>query len=166
MINEELSRHWLPRRRVLECTTWAEVRALGEEIYTEVLGRAGYDDFDTYMAHFEITGTAPSLAPSPVDEAEHALKNTAGAPADDAKFYAYDDLPACADGDWPPSAYRLVADSLPADLLARFGTTWETNFNGVFAVLEAERREELIAELTSRGFHVEESAQIADLIDF
>jgi len=164
-VNEELAEHWRVRRKVLDCRTWAEVRALGDDVLIEVLGLAGYGGYDDFLGHFEITGTAPGLSPSPVDEAEHALISAEDTPADDQPFAAYDDLSACADGDWPPSAYRLVADSVPHELSTRFGTLWETNFNGIYAILDPDQRVALFDELTTLGDYLTETPWLSELID-
>lgn len=165
VVNEELAEHWRVRRKVLDCRTWAEVRALGDDVLIEVLGLAGYGGYDDFLGHFEITGTAPGLSPSPVDEAEHALISAEDTPADDQPFAAYDDLSACADGDWPPSAYRLVADSVPHELATRFGTLWETNFNGIYAILDPDQRVALFDELTTLGDYLTETPWLSELID-
>jgi hypothetical protein len=164
VVREELAKHWRVRRKVMGCRTWGEVRALGEDVHVEVLGLAGYGEYGDFVGHFEITGTAPGLSPSPVDEAEHALISAEGAPADDVSFAAYD-LGACADGDWPPSTYRLVAESVTHELASRFGTLWETNFNGLYAVLDPNQRVALFDELAERGHDLVETPWLSELVD-
>ena len=41
VVNEELAEHWRLRRKVLDCRTWGEVRALGDDVHLEVEGLAG-----------------------------------------------------------------------------------------------------------------------------
>ena len=165
VVAEELAEHWRVRQRVLGCRTWGAVRDLGDDIHREVLGLAGYGDYDDFVGHFEITGTAPGLAPSPVDEAEYALINAGDVPSDDDAFAAYDDLGACADGDWPPSIYRLVADSVPHELVTRHGTRWETNFNGIYAVFEPDRRTALFNELRALGHDLVETPWLSEFVE-
>jgi hypothetical protein len=109
--------------------------------------------------------TRRTLAPPPVDEAEHALISAEDMPTDDQAFAAYADLGACADGDWPPSTYRLVADSVPREVATRFGTLWETNFNGFYAVLDPGKRVALFDELAALGNDLAETPWLSELVD-
>ena len=155
--------HWAPRLSVLHCDTWGKVRELGDEIYAEVLGLAGHGEYRDLVAHFAIQGTAPGISPSPAIEAEHALNALDKLPDDDESFSARD-LGACADGDWPPSIYYLVAEAVPSEVLEAYGETWETNFNGTYGILDATQREVAFAALEAAGYALEEDARIGDFL--
>lgn len=162
---EAVARHWLERQQVLGCSTWGEVRALGREIYEEVLGLAGYGSFHEYIGHFRIEGAAPGLSPSVVDEAEQALLRAAGPPGDDVSFEAYNDLGACADGDWPPSIYYLLAKHVPEELLARYGQRWVTVINGIYASIGAEHSDAVLGALRARGDVIVRGDWVRALLD-
>ena len=161
----EVARYWQQRRQVLTCGTWGEVRRLGDEIYAEVLGLAGYGKYDDLVGHFSIEGTAPGLSPSPVDEAEHLLRSLEELPSDESEFQAYDDLAACADGDWPPSIFYLMAEHVPKALVERYGTSSMTNFNGLYASLDGSSAEEVLAVLTEQGHELSEAPWLTQLLD-
>ena len=164
ILTKEAVDHWVPRVKVLECANWGEVKQLGAEVYSEVLGLAGYGDYDELVAHFKIQGVAPNLSPSPVVEAEHVLQALDDLPEDGDPFSAYKDPGACADGDWPPSIYYLVAESVPSELLDIFGERWFTTFNGVYAILDSTKRDDIFNALTADGFVLNEDSRIGDLM--
>ena len=162
VMTAELAEHWRVRTQVLSCDTWGEVRALGDDVYLEVLGLAGYGDYDDFVAHFAITGEAPGITPSPVDEAEHATISAGDLPDDGDAFSVYD-LGACIDGDWPPSPCSLVFDSVPFELIKRFGTLWVTTFNGDYGLLKVEHRSAVFAELEALGHELVETPWISEV---
>lgn len=164
VLSEEDVDRCVPRMKVLECQTWGDVRALGTDIHAEVLGLAGYGEYDELVAHFSIQGVAPNLTPSPILEAEHVLQGLEDLPDDADPFDAYDDLGACADGDWPPSVFYLVANAVPSDILDAFGERWFTTFNGTYGILDAGQREAIFQAFAAAGDELSEDSRIGDLI--
>ena len=154
--------HWRARTAVLSCKTWGEVRALGPGIYEEVLGLAGYGDYDDYIAHFAIGGTAPEISPTMEGEATHALRSAEGPPADETPFHARDDLPACGDGDWPPSIYYLMYECHDVTVLKEYADVWETSFNGTYAAIPAQHKEAVFAHLAENPDDVDDDIDIEE----
>jgi len=156
--------YWLARMPVLDCRTWGQLRAtVTPEVYREVLGLAGYGDFADYTEHLAVTGTAP--LPGVVDEAARQFAEVPDEPpGDEEPFEATDDLPACADGDWPPSPMYLMNEELPAEVLREFAETYSTNFNGDFSTIPWDRAQAALARLTGLGFQLREDQRVGDLI--
>jgi hypothetical protein len=134
-----------------------------EEVYREVLDLAGYGDFAAYTEHLAITGTAP--LPGGADEAARQFDEVPDAPpGDDEPFDAANDLPACADGDWPPSPEYLMNQELPDEVLDEFADTYTTNFNGDFSTIPAERADQVLAQLAQLGYVLREEPRLGDLV--
>lgn len=133
ILPSEVVSEWLPIVSVLGCETWADVKALGPDIYYEVLGLAGHGEYADFIRGFDVAGEAPALAPSPEALAEYLRLSDEGVPSDDEPFEAFNDIPAVADGDWPPNVHLLMAERLPSEVLERFATIRQTVFNGDFA---------------------------------
>ncbi len=150
VLPEDVATYWRPRRKVLECSTWGEVRALDTEVHAELLGMAGHGSFDEFTANFDIVGEAPGLKPSPVDEAEQLLISLEDLPDDEESFAPYDDVSAIADHDWPPAVYRLLATSVPEEIIRAFGVRWMTTINGDFASFEADMKDSVLKALSRR----------------
>ena len=164
MLPADTVEYWLARMPVLDCRTWGQLRAtVTPEVYREVLGLAGYGDFADYTEHLAITGTAP--LPGVVDEAARQFAEVPDdPPGDDEPFEATDDLPACADGDWPPSPMYLMNQELPGEVLKEFAETYSTNFNGDFSTIPSEQADNALARLTELGFPLREDPRVGDLI--
>jgi len=143
--------HWLPRMAVLECTSWGQVKALGPEIYEEVLGIAGYGDYADYIRGFDVAGVAPLLTPPPEALAEYLRLSGEEPPADDDPFSAFDAMPMVADGDWPQSFHVLMAEELPPEIIERFATIQQTVFNGDFAHIELVHKDAVFEVLEQMG---------------
>lgn len=152
------------RARVLECTTWGQVRALGDLIYNEVVDRSGYRPGGDMTWHFAIEGTAPGLWPSVADEAEAALRSEAEPPDDTEPFDVEAELHT-GDGDWPPSAFFLMNGYLPAELIDRCGHREKTVLNGAFAWLNPERRAEVGDALSQDGSAIGDDPRLSDLLE-
>jgi hypothetical protein len=156
--------YWLARMPVLECRTWGQLRAtVTPEVYREVLGLAGHGELAEYLQHLAITGTAP--LPGVVQEATRQYAAVPDEPpGDDQPFEATDDLPACADGDWPPSPMYLMNQELPGEVLKEFAETYSTNFNGDFSTIPWDQADNALARLTELGFPLREDPRVGDLI--
>jgi len=148
--------------QALDCATWGEVRALGTEVYRDMLGMAGYGEYEDYVRHFQIQGTVP-LAPPPQARAEHAELAELGPPADDDPFEPQD-FPAYQDGDWPPMVASLVASSVPGHILDEFGQAWDTIFNGEMAVIPASNKDAVLAALIEDGHSLQEADWLHELL--
>lgn len=100
------------RAQVLKCTTWGEVRALGEPIFDEV-----------------------------VEYAEEASEHESSSFDGDEPFEPQEVLPV-EDGDWPGSLYALMDDNLPPRVIAQWGASERTGISGMFSWLDASHRDE------------------------
>lgn len=65
-----------------------------------------------------------------------------------------EDVPGRADGDWPPWLAAEQEAVLPPALLARFGQTCESVFNGSFVYIDARHEAALLDALASHGIRV------------
>ncbi|MBK7779588.1 MAG: hypothetical protein IPJ58_02130 [Ardenticatenia bacterium] len=156
--------HWSKRFAVLGASTWGELRTgVDSEVFAEVLGLAGYGDFEEYAAHLEITGAVPLPG---VTEAALEDYGEVGEdlPTDDAPFNAYDDLPACADGDWPPSLFYLMSGTLPEAVLDAFADRTMTLFNGEAARIPEEVSDDALAALRGLGFQLVHEPGLQDFL--
>ena len=164
IIPERVLEAWLPLVDVLACGTWGEVKALGPAVYQEVLGIAGYGEFADFIANFAVTGQTPGLAPGPDAIADWMSKQEAEVPSDEQGFDAYNDIPMVADGDWPPHIRLLMADNLPAEVLGEFAQWTYTSFNGDFARIPLDHKEEVFAKLKQSGHAYREDPRVLRLI--
>jgi hypothetical protein len=133
VLPSEVVEEWHSLVAVLDCGTWAEVKALGPDVYREVLDLAGHGDYADFIRGFDVAGEAPAMSPPPEALAEYLRLSDEGIPADDEPFEAFNDIPAVADGDWPPNVHLLMANLLPSEVLAHYATIRQTVLNGDFA---------------------------------
>ena len=155
--------YWVRRLDVLDCGTWGDVRDIGDDVYSEVLGLAGYGTFEEFSEHLEITGEAPLVGSREValdawQKADHRL------PGHDDEFAA-NDIPAVADGDWPADVRYLMNEYLPEEILRKQGTTYMTVMNGVYAELNLADREAILQSLTSLGALVVREPGLARFVE-
>lgn len=142
--------YWVRRLDVRSCSTWGEVRALGDDVYAEVLGLAGYGTFEEYSQHLAIQGEAPLIGAEQTAR-EQWLASDHDLPDLDDDFDV-NSLGAFADGDWPPSVNYLMHALLPDELVRNHGSTYMTVLNGVQATLMVDHRDAVLAEMASRGY--------------
>ena len=147
--------YWSPRLPVLRCATWGEVKALGMEMYCEVLDLAGHGSQDVLLAHFQDRDA--DLGQASPDMLEDL-------PGDDEAFNAYDDIGMCGEGDWPPSVYSLVTDVVPFAILEQYGEWWFTTINGMYGILDASRKDAALRALIEEGHTLVEDPRISRLI--
>ena len=155
--------YWLQRVPVLSCTTWGEVRAaVSPEVYREVLDLAGYGSFEDYIEHLQISGSVP--LPGVTDEAAAQYAEVSDElPEDDQPFDASNDIPACADGDWPADPLYLMNRHLPDEVLDEFAETYTTSFNGDFSMIPWDSAEAVLARLVDLGFTLREDDRVSHL---
>ncbi len=146
--------YWIPRLPVLRCATWGEVKALGLPLYCEVLELVGFGSYDRLLASLQDRDAGLSQATPEVLE---------DLPGDDEAFNAYDDIGMCGEGDWPPSLYGMVADAVPQHIVEQYGEWWFTTMNGMYAVLDASRKDAALRALIEEGNTVVEDPRIKDL---
>lgn len=163
ILPSEVVAEWLPLVSVLKCETWADVKALGPDVYCEVLGLAGHGDYADFVRGFDATGEAPAWSPPPEALAEYLRLSDGGIPEDDESFEAFNDIPAVADGDWPPSVHLLMADRLPSEVLERFAKIRQTVFNGDFAHIALTHRSAVLELLEQLGHTHGMNDRILDL---
>ncbi len=155
--------HWSKRIPVLACSSWGDLRrAITPEVYAEVCGLCGYGSFEDFTTHLDITGSAP--LPHLRTAAADVYDADAVPPGDDEPFSAYDDIGACADGDWPPAIPYLMNQELPSEILDRYAERTETNFNGTFATLLASDKAAVLHDLETLGYRVVEDPELRALI--
>lgn len=154
VISKDQALRLRPQVKALSCRTWGEVKALGPAVYQEMLGMAGYGEYEDYIRHFDIQGLIP-LAPDDRTVAEHAVRSATGLPDDDEPFDG-ESLPAFEDGDWPPMVAALVAGSVPGDILSEYGYIWDTVFNGEMAAIPASQQDSVRQALLQQGFILEQ----------
>lgn len=155
--------HWLERVQACSCLTWGELRSsAAPEVYAEVCDLCGYGSFDAYTRYLAITGEAP--LPGVYDLAAEHYDPNATPPDDDEPFDAQDDIGACADGDWPPAVAYLMNEQLPRDLLNRYAERSLTSYNGVFATIPAQHRDDVLRDLEARGHRLIEEPRLDQLV--
>jgi hypothetical protein len=152
--------YWIPRLPVLRCATWGEVRALGLPLYCEVLELVGHGSYDQMLAHFRERDAALSQAPPAVVEVQPEFEDL---PRDGDAFNAHADIGMCAEGDWPPSLYSMVATAVPEGILEQYGEWWFTTMNGMYAVLDASRKDAVLRALIDEGHTLVEDPRIKEL---
>ena len=164
IVPEEVLDRWLPMAEAMGCGTWGEVKALGSDVYQEVLGMSGYGEFADFIANFAITGQAPGIAPGPEAIAEWAAKQDEEFPTDDQDFEAYNDISMVADGDWPPDIHLLIGETLPEAVLNEFALWTYTTFNGDFARIPLKHKEAVLTKLVQMGHTHREDKRVFRLI--
>ena len=164
IVPEEVLDRWLPMAEAMGCSTWGEVKALGSDVYQEVLGMSGYGEFADFIANFAITGQAPGIEPGPEAIAEWAAKQGEEFPTDDQYFEAYNDISMVADGDWPPDIHLLIGETLPKEVLDEFALWTYTTFNGDFARIPLKHKEAVLAKLGQMGHDQREDKRVFHLI--
>jgi hypothetical protein len=146
------------RVRILGCKTWGAVRAdASPDVYQEVLELAGYGSFEDFAQHLSVGAAVPGALEEAKDQYERVGSEL---PDDGEPFDAYRDVSAFADGDWPVPIQLAMHDFLPRDIVERYGTSYETNFNGTFVELDAQHRAQIIADLEREGFTCREDPQL------
>ncbi|NBP25474.1 MAG: hypothetical protein EBU81_13185 [Proteobacteria bacterium] len=128
VISKDQALRLRPQVKALSCRTWGEVKALGLAVYQEMLGMAGYGEYEDYIRHFDIQGQIP-VAPDERTVTEHAERSATGLPDDEEPFDG-ESLPAFEDGDWPPMVAALVSDSVPGDILSEYGSSGTRSSTG------------------------------------
>jgi hypothetical protein len=118
------------------------------EVYLEILGQAGFGDFDDFAKHLAV-GTP---VPGSMGEAlrAYASKQDQELPNDEDPFDLYS-LPSVGDGDFPPSPQLLMHDLLPNDVVV-LGEIRETTFNGTFVEFSPDRADEILGLLKRMGY--------------
>jgi hypothetical protein len=157
VMRRESAEYWIKRAAVLDCGVWDDVAELGDAILEEVLGLAGYGSLEDYTRHLEITGEAPLPGVEELAAADYDPDAAAPQPFDEFDPHS---LPAVADGDWPPHIAWIVHEDLPADIRQEFAECYETSFNGAYATIEPDKRDDVIAALEAAGFTVAEDPSI------
>ena len=160
VMRRESAQYWLKRAAVLDCGVWDEVAELGDDILEEVLGLAGFGGLEEYTQHLAITGAVP--LPGVEEIADDDYDPDAWPPLPDDDFDPRS-IPAVCDGDWPPHIAWIVHDDLPAEIREQFAECYETSFNGAYATIEADRRDDVIAALEAAGHTVAEDPSIDEL---
>jgi hypothetical protein len=146
--------YWMQRLDVLGCSTWGELReSVSTEVYDEVSGMCGYGTFAEYAAHLATTGAVPLPGVEQLAAESYDPENVA--PGDDQPFSS-GEIPAYADGDWPPAVELLMNEELPVEILTRFAEQADTIFNGTYAEIPASDRDAVLDELGRLGFKVQE----------
>ena len=151
ILPEQVMETWLPRVDVLSCSTWGQVKALGPAVYEEVLRLAGFSGFAEFIANLTTAGQAPEIDPGPEAIAEWISKHDSGFPADGQSFDALNDLPLVAEGEWPPSVHRLIAETVPNSVLSEFADWTRSSRNGDFARIPLEHKDAVLRELERLG---------------
>lgn len=148
----------------LSTPTWGDLRRIARpEVYAEIVAYAGYGDLDDFMAHLD-TGTPVPGARNTALRQFLEIQNDP-LPDDDEPFDGYS-IPACADGDFPPSPKLLMMDYLPRDVIDRYGDVYETNFNGTFVELPADKLAEILSDLRASGYTCTEDQTLIDSTNF
>lgn len=160
VMRRESAEYWLRRAAVLDCGVWDEVADLGDDILDEVLGLAGYGGIEEYTRHLEITGAVPLPGVEDIAAASYDPDATPPEPFDE---FDPRSLPAVCDGDWPPHIAWIVHEDLPSEIRDEVAECYETSFNGAHAMIEPDRRDEVIAALEAAGFTVAEYPSIGEL---
>lgn len=80
-------------------------------------------------------------------------------PSDDAKFQA-DLLPGYCDGDWPDWAEQKMLEWVPRSIIEKFATMMQTAINGSYPVLDASRKEEIVAAMRAAGLDCQEDEEL------
>jgi hypothetical protein len=157
IIRRETFEYWRPRLDVFDCSTWADVAELGEEVYHEVLGMAGYSEFEEYIAHLKIHGSV--ALPDAELIAREIFDKHQIPPSPEDPFDA-ERLPSVGDGDWPPHIAAMMASDLPDEVLDKWAYVYETSYNGTYAVIEAKNATAAKRELRQLGFKVTEEPMV------
>ena len=150
VLPEGIASYWLRHLEVLNCSTWAEVQALGPDLYVAVLGLAGDEDLLDFGPKFSNTGEMTSDPESLLAEAEQILAGrpdlpNASEPLQVEQLWGY------GDGDWPPSVHVLMRQYLPAAIQERFSIRVNTYLQGDLVFVPAQYVNEVRGELTSGG---------------
>lgn len=117
--------------KVLDCTSWSEVARISPEI--EAYLREYDEDADDEEA----------------DEADEADDRF-----DLREFPGYDD------GNLPPAPWAVMAQRLPANLVAACGITEDTVFSGTYVTFPGDRLDAILAWLAEHGFVAEEHPEL------
>jgi hypothetical protein len=161
IIRRDSYEHWAARVPVFECRTWGELRSrVSGEVYQEVCELCGYGTLheDTNL---DVNDAAPlRLVRSTAAETNEPDTE---APGDDVLFDATD-IPAYADGDWPPSVAYLVDQELPMEVLNEYGKRVDTSLNGTYAYIPAEHRPAVLERLAGMGFRLTEEEGLTSLV--
>lgn len=139
--------------------TWGEVRKeASPEEYRELLERAGFGSFEGFAKHLLVGRPIPGveeMANAAFEEQKHREP-----PEDDELFEPRNQIPAYADGDFPPDLHWLMHNLLPAGIVADYGESYETTLNGTYARFEAQASTDVVNALKELGLEVEEDVTL------
>ncbi len=156
--------HWMKRVVALSCTTWGELRQrVMPEVYEEICGLCGYGTLDEFTRYLDIQGQAPLSGL--YEAAAAAYDPEAVPPADEEPFEASRDIPACADGDWPPAVAYLMCEELPQQILDAYARRYMTTLNGEYAEIPADRKDAVLRDLAALGYRLVEEPRLNELLD-
>jgi hypothetical protein len=79
--------------------------------------------------------------------------------------FSFSAIPGVADGDLPPPPWQLMEDSLPRELVERYGTSTPTAINGDFAYLRGEEVDGILGWLTDHGYTPVEHPELQRTVD-
>jgi len=165
IVSEEVMEFWVPRVDVVSCTTWGQVKALGSDVYQEVLRLAGYGEFADFIAGLAIAGQVPRVDPGPEQIVEWMSKHDSGFPADGQGFEALYDIPLVAEGEWPRGVHRLIAETVPAAILSEFADWTRSSTNGDFARIPFEHKDAVLDKLGKSGHSYRYDSRVRELED-
>jgi len=131
---------------VLKCSTWAEVQALGPDLYVAVLGLASDEDLLDFGPEFSSTGEMTSDPANLLAEAEQILAGrpdlpNASEPLQVEELWGYED------GDWPPSVHVLMRQYLPEGIQESYSIRVNTYLQGDLVFVPAQYADDVRAEL-------------------
>jgi hypothetical protein len=145
----------------LSSSTWGELRRnASAEVYSEILGQAGYGDLDEFLSHLDVGTPVPGARTEALRK--YAENHGEPLPEDDDPFDADRALGSYADGDFPPAPQLLMMEYLPDDVIEEFGNVYNTNFNGTFVDFDKDQITEIIAALEKDGFNCTEDQTLID----
>jgi len=140
-----------------DCRTWGDVADQGDEIMELVLGLAGYGSFEEYTAHLSITGAVPLPGAEGIMAENYDPDVEVPGPDDP---FEMDRIPACADGDFPPSPFLLMSEYVPYEVRSQYGDGYSTTSNGYFTQFDVDAENDVLAWFVNAGFTVEESSAL------
>jgi hypothetical protein len=76
-------------------------------------------------------------------------------------FSGYDDIPAAADGDYPPWLQQRLDDVLPQSILDRFAEQKSSQVNGRYWHIDAAKADEVAEALRTLGFEVRRAGELS-----
>jgi hypothetical protein len=78
--------------------------------------------------------------------------------------FNFRELPGVEDGDLPPPPWSIMADRLPADLVAAFAVIDDTVLNGSFVRFPGDRVDAILAWCADRGIATEEHPELGRVL--